>query len=202
MVWVGPSRRRIESSCGRIFPVPRPVLLYVYSLGRFLALLSSALRSFASIYTYICGQIVDCMSRPSSHSSSGTFEEAYLIFLWLDFCRSNTCIIEAVFSWSITYVVVIGSLLLFLDPYIYIRAYFWLSGPTFQPYFEWELWGAVSNLPVVVFFPFQDLYYCVCTLLVDSLHFLRRWYSPLPISIHTPAGRFWLSEPTFQPYFE
>ena len=39
------------------------------------------------------------------------------------------------------------------------------------------------------FFPFKYLYYCVCTLLVDFIHCLRRCSSPSPRYIHATAGR-------------
>ena len=53
-----------------------------------------------------------------------------------------------------------------------------MSETTFQPYSEWDLRGGVSNIPVVGFCLFQDLYYCVCNLLVTSLYFLRRYFTP------------------------
>ena len=116
VVWVVRLRMCFESSCGRIFPVPRYVSSRMYSLGQFITLLASVLRSYASIHTYICGQIFDCLSRPYIHSLSGTFGEAFWIFLWLYFSRSKTCIINCVLSWSIIYVVGVGANILLLYP--------------------------------------------------------------------------------------
>ena len=133
IVKVRPLGRRIESSCGRILPVPRPISYSVYSLGQLPTLFASVLRSFTSNCTYILGRIVDCLSRPSSHSSSGTFGGAYLIFLWSYFARFKTCIINCVLSWSIPYILYVGAPLLCLDPYIHLRVYCWLSETNFQP---------------------------------------------------------------------
>ena len=101
IVRLGPLRRLIESSCGRIFPVPRLVLSSVYSPFQFLILFTSVICSFSLIHTYICRNIVDCLSQPFSHISSGTFKKAYWILMWSDFARLKTCIIKCVLSWSI-----------------------------------------------------------------------------------------------------
>ena len=63
-------------------PVPINVSSRVYYPGQSLTLLAPVLRSFSSIHTYICGQIVDFLSLPFNHSLINTFEEAYWIFLW------------------------------------------------------------------------------------------------------------------------
>ena len=59
--------RRIESSCDRILPVPRHVSSSVYSTYQLSILFTSVLFSFASINTYICRQIVDCLIKPFRH---------------------------------------------------------------------------------------------------------------------------------------
>ena len=162
-------------------------------------LLMLVIRSFALIHTYICRKIVDCLSRPYSHSSSRTFEEAYWISLWSDFASSKTFIIVCVLSWLITYISYMGALLLCLDLYIYLQADCWLSDPNFQPWFEWDLWGGVLNIPVVGFCSFKTRimevvlsWSIIYILYVVALLFCLDPYSYL-------RADCWLSDPTFQP---
>ena len=178
IVWVVPLGRHFESSCGCIFPVPRPVSSIVYSLGRLFTLLALVLRSFSSIHKYICGCIVDYLIRPSSHSWSGTFEEEYWIFLWSYSSCPNICIIEGVLSFSISYIVYIGDPLLSLDLYIHLRADCLLSDPTLQPWFKWDLQGGVLHIPMVVLCPYQYLYHQFCTLLVNLMYCSCRCFYP------------------------
>ena len=120
---VGTLRSRIESSCGRVFSRSRTCII-VCVLSLLIPYIFYVGDTLLCLYPYIHLRAdFDCLSRPSSHILSRTSEEEYRIFLWSDFSCSEIFIIEGVLSWSIPYIIYVGSLLLCIDPYIHLREY-------------------------------------------------------------------------------
>ena len=165
IIRVGTSRRLVESSCDWILPVTRPVLLCVYSPGCFPTLFSLVLRSFASIYTYTCGKIIDFPIQPSIHSRGGVLN---LLVIWF---------------WPFQDLYHRGCIL----PVDYLRCWFRCSDPSPRSLHIsvgrlLSVWDDLLSIFWVkplrrrikyscgsYFSPFRDLYYWGCTLLVDPL---------------------------------